>query len=85
MSNLEMLIEMRKTLTDMNANLTPYSGVREHERYLDNLHHYKKILSTYMSRANMELDISIEKSYNIVKDFYIQAEINKKKIIDGNK
>ena len=80
-----MLIEMRKTLTDMNANLTPYSSVREHQRYLDNLHHYKKILSTYMSRANMELDISIEKSYTIVKNFYIENEINNKKLVDGSK
>jgi len=85
MANLEILIEMRKTLADMNANLTPYSGVKEHQRYLDNLHHYKKILNNYLSRANMELDISIEKSYNIVKVFYLESEKNNAKLVDGNK
>jgi hypothetical protein len=85
MNDLETIVSMRKTLSDMNASLTPYSGVKEHERYLEHLNHYKKILSNYMSRANMEIDISREKSYDIVKNFYIQAEINKKKIIDGCK
>jgi hypothetical protein len=79
------LADLRKVLVSMNDSLTPYSSVKEHERYLEHLLHYKKILSNYMSRENMELDICREKSYNIVKNFYIQAEINKKKIIDGCK
>lgn len=75
MANLEMLIEMRKTLTSMNESLTPYSDMREHKRYFDNLKHYKKILNTYMSRANEELDTAIEKSFDIVKKFAIDMEI----------
>jgi hypothetical protein len=85
MADLETILEMRKTLCAMNTSLTPYSGVKEHQRYLDNLYHYKKLLSVYMSRANDELDKSIAKSYTIVRNFLAQSEKNNDKIIDGSK
>lgn len=85
MADLETVLEMRKTLLAMSASLTSYSGVKEHQRYLDNLCHYKKVLSVYMSRANDELDKSIAKSYTIVRNFVAESEKNNQKIIDGNK
>jgi hypothetical protein len=78
MNSLETIVEMRKTLTSMNERLTPYSGKAEHQRYLDNLQHYKKILNAYITRSNEEIDIAIHKSYTIVKNFIV-ADIKKMK------
>jgi len=69
MNNLESIIEMRKTLCAMNSDLTPYSGKKEHQRYLDSLRHYKKILNNYIIRASQELDLSIDKSQDIINSF----------------
>jgi hypothetical protein len=63
--NFETLADMRKTLTAMNSELTPYSSKFEYQRYLESLQHYKKILNSFMTRANQELDASI---YKIVKN-----------------
>lgn len=84
MADLETIVEMRKTLATMNTNLTPYSGKIEHQRYLENLQHYKKILNTYITKSNQELDDCIEKSYKIVRSFQIN-DINKIKhqILNG--
>lgn len=71
MNQLETILSMRKTLTSMNDSLTPYSGKNEHQRYLDSLQHYKKILNAYMTNANSEIDAAINKSYNIVKNFIV--------------
>jgi len=67
--NIELVIDMRKTLLAMNERLTPYSSKKEHENYLVSLKHYKKILNTYIVRATEELDESIDKSQNIVNGF----------------
>ena len=64
-----MIIEMRKTLSTINSQLTPYSSKREHQYYLDSLKHYNKILSLYMARASDELEKAIDKSQNIINGF----------------
>ena len=53
---------MRETLSAMNTALTPYSTKQEHQKYLDSLKHYKKILHTYLTRACDEIDTAIIKS-----------------------
>ena len=75
---------MRKTLATMNTSITPYSGKIEHQRYLESLQHYKKILNAYITKSNQDIDDSIEKSYKIVRSFQIN-DINKLKeqILNG--
>lgn len=85
MNNLESVISMRETLGDMNNQLTPYSGKAEHQRYLDNLKHYKKILNTTLFRLISEIEVSIDKSNKILRAFDIQSENNNKKLVDGSK
>jgi len=85
MADLETILAMRKSLCAMNTSLTPYSGMKEHQRYLDNLYHYKKILGAYISRANDELDTSIAKSYTIVRNFLDKSEKSNETIVNGNK
>ena len=58
---------MRKTLTSMNDRLTPNSGKKEYQRYLENLEHYKKIMNGFISRATDEINHSIEKTNTIIK------------------
>jgi len=60
MTNLQSLAEMRKILISMNDKLTPYSSAREYQRYLDNLYHYKKILDTFTTLSNDELEKAIK-------------------------
>jgi hypothetical protein len=86
MANFVTLAEMWTTLSSMNERLTPYSSKIEYQRYLNSLQHYKKILNAHVSRANEELDISINKSYRIVNSF-IKADINniKTQIENGNR
>jgi uncharacterized protein (DUF885 family) len=62
--NFETLNGMYQTLCDMEAKLTPYSSKFEYQRYLESLQHYKKIMNSYITRINQELDTSI---YKIVK------------------
>ena len=84
MDNLESIIEMRKTLVSMNDRLTPYSGKVEHQRYLDSLKHYKKILNSYISRLTNEIDQAINKSIsNIDKFTKIDNNIITKQVLDG--
>jgi hypothetical protein len=84
METLEVLVEMRRTLVSMNAQLTPYSGSKEHKRYLDNLLHYQRILNSYTFRANEELNKSISKSNDIIRGYgNTDIEIIKSKILDG--
>ena len=84
METLEVLVEMRRTLATMNAQLTPYSGSKENQRYLDNLLHYQRILNSYASRANEELNRSISKSNDIIRGYAnTDIEIIRSKILDG--
>jgi uncharacterized protein YktA (UPF0223 family) len=76
MNNLDTIIEMRNTLTSIKESLTPYSGKVEHQRYLDNLKHFKQILNANISRLNDDIDKSIMNSYNIIKN-YIITDIGK--------
>jgi len=69
MNDLEVIIEMRKTLVAINESLTPYSTKIEYQRYVDSLKHYKKILASNTSRAINEIDNSILKSYRIIDSF----------------
>lgn len=62
MDSLELIMDMRKTLVKLNHELTPLSGIKDHQFYLDNLKHYKKILAVYISRITDETDEAIEKS-----------------------
>ena len=84
MEPLEVLLEMRRTLGAMNAQLTAYSGSKEHQRYLDNLLHYQKVLNNYTSRANEELNRAISKSNDIIRSYAkVDIEILKAQIVDG--
>jgi hypothetical protein len=67
MNDLVTIVEMRKTLTSMNDRLTPYSSKKEYIRYLENLEHYKKIMQGFITRATLEIDASIEKTSEIIK------------------
>jgi len=69
MNSLETIEEMRSSLTAMNERLTPYSGKREHQEYLEAIKHYKKILSAYISRLTDEIDKAIEKSIKNINSF----------------
>jgi hypothetical protein len=84
METLEVLVEMRRTLATMNAQLTPYSGSKEHQRYLDNLLHYQRILNSYASRANEELNRSISKSNDIIRSYTtIDIDFIRSQVVDG--
>jgi hypothetical protein len=78
------IIDMRNTLYSLKENLTPYSGKMEHQRYLDSVKHYKKILLKYISRVSVDLDTEIEKSTRHINNFII-ADIAtiKGQILDG--
>jgi hypothetical protein len=83
-SNLETIIQMRNTLTMLNDRLTPYSGKVEHQRYLESLLHYKKILLNFVSRYSFEIDTAIEKSKRIIDGFtYTDIELIRNQILDG--
>jgi hypothetical protein len=83
-SNLETIIQMRNTLAMLNERLTPYSGKVEHQRYLESLLHYKKILLKFVSRYSFELDTAIEKSKKIIDGFtYTDIELIRNQILDG--
>ena len=66
MNNLHSLAEMRKILISMNDRLTSYSSVKEYQRYLDNLYHYKKILDSFTILSNEELDKAIKKCNMVI-------------------
>jgi uncharacterized protein YktA (UPF0223 family) len=85
MNNLDTIEEMRKNLSSMNEALTPYSGKVEHQRYIDNLKHYKNILNTTLFRLISEVDESIEKSYKIIRGFAITDINNLKAKIDNGR
>jgi hypothetical protein len=85
MNSLEILVDVRKTLTAMNEQLTPYSNKVQYQRYLDSLQHYKKILNTHLIRLITEVDDSIEKSNKILRGFAINDIQNiKDQIENGN-
>lgn len=78
------IIDMRNTLYLLKENITPYSGKMEHQRYLDSLKHYKKILLKYISRVSVDLDTEIEKSNRIIDSFTIlDIPTIKGQILDG--
>ena len=85
MESFETIHEMRKTLVNMNSQLTPYSSKAEHQRYLDSVCHYKKIMNNYLFRQNAELDMIINKSNDILRNFTVCDNIAtiKEKIING--
>ena len=84
MESFETIHEMRKTLLDMETKLTPYSGKSEHQRYLDSLCHYKKIMNSYIIRQNQELDIIINKTNDLIRNFTIVSNDEiKRKVLDG--
>ena len=85
MNKLETIDEIRKSLMLMNERLTPYSGKVEHQRHLDNLHHYKKIINSHLIQLISEIDESIEKSYKILRGFAITDINNLKAKIDNGK
>ena len=76
MNSLESVVSMRETLSIMNSQLTPYSGKNEHQRYLDSLQHYKKILNAYITRATNEIDTAIMKSLSNI-DKFTKIDVNK--------
>jgi predicted component of type VI protein secretion system len=84
MEPLEILLEMRRTLATINGQLTPYSGSKEHQRYLENLLHYQKVLNNYTSRANDEINRAISKSNDIIRGYAkVDIEILRTQIVDG--
>jgi hypothetical protein len=84
MNNIETIVEMRNTLVSLNASLTPYSSKKEHQRYLDSLLHYKKILNTFISRSLVDIDLCIDKSKRIIDGFTIlDIPTIKHQILDG--
>jgi hypothetical protein len=85
MNDLVLIMEMRKTLTSMNDRLTPYSGKAEHQRYLDNLQHYKKILHGFITRSIDEIDTAIMKSMSIIGGFTKVDNNNIRNQIDGRR
>lgn len=76
METLETLAKMRRTLASMNAQLTPYSGKRQHQRYLESMMHYQRILNSYACLANEELDRSIRKSAAILQCYTAENTTN---------
>ena len=84
MIDIETIVGMRNTLISLNACLTPYSSKMEHQRYLDSLLHYKKILNSFISRSLVEIDLSIDKSKRIIDAFTIlDIPTIKGQILDG--
>jgi uncharacterized protein YaaR (DUF327 family) len=83
MDNLETIVEMRKTLNAIKESITPYSNIKEHQRYFDNLLHYKKILTSYVSHSVDDIEYESNMTYNKIRDYFIQIELNNKKLIDG--
>lgn len=83
MDNLEIIVDMRKTLNAIKESLTPYSTIKEHQRYFDNLCHYKKILTSYMSHSVDDIEYESNMTYEKIRDYYIQVELNNKKLTDG--
>jgi hypothetical protein len=80
---LQTIIDMKKTLDELHLRLTPYSGKAEHQRYLDTLCHYQKIVNVQLSRIND----NINKTINIYNDKIRSMEIDndkiKTQILDG--
>jgi hypothetical protein len=86
MNNLESVVAMRETLSAMNSQLTPYSSKVEHQRYLESLKHYKKILNSYITRATDEIDTAIMKSMsNIGKFSNIDVNIIRTQVENGSR
>lgn len=77
---------MRKTLASMNERLTPYSGKREHQNYLESLKHYKRILTAYISRLTEEIDMAIDKSNRNIESFTkVNNDLISTQVLNGSR
>ena len=81
--DLQSIVDMKKTLDDLQTRLTPYSGKVEHQRYLDSLSHYKKIVNVYLLRLNDELNKSINIYNDKIRNMMIDNDKIKTQVLDG--
>jgi hypothetical protein len=81
--DLQTIIDMKKTLDELNLRLTPYSGKVEHQRYLDTLCHYKKIVNVQLTRLNDELNKEINIYNDKIRNMMIDNNKIKTQVLDG--